>query len=123
MITRKDQTAHDPTESAPPACWERESQVPCLRLEMPSGETHIVSYVHFLAASIQPAKNAIETLRISFSAYQIEIDGHGLRELLLTLQDLAVKWIRTAPERHRGVIDCDSGVISDIRITDMADER
>ena len=123
MITRKDQTTHDPTGSAPPTCWQREGQAPCLRLELPSGETHVIPYAHFLTASIQPAKNAIETLCISFSICQIEIDGHGLRELLLTLEDLAVKWIRTAPERYRGVIGRDSGVISDIRITDLRDER
>jgi len=79
MITRKDQTAHDPTGNTPPACWQRESQVPCLRLELPSGETHIVSYAHFLAAYLHPNKEAPEMLRISFSAYHIEIDGHGLR--------------------------------------------
>jgi hypothetical protein len=123
MITRKDQTAHDPTGSAQPACWQRESQVSCLRLELPSGETQIISYAHFLAASFQPGKDAVETLRISFSAYQVEIVGHGLRELLQTLQDLAVKWIRTAPERYRGAIGGDSGMISEIRIINLADER
>jgi hypothetical protein len=123
MITRKDQTAHDPTGNTPPACWQRESQVPCLRLELPSGETQIISYAHFLAASLRPPKDTLETLCICFSSHEIEIDGHGLRELLLTLQDLAVKSIRTTPERYRGVIGQDSEVISDIRITDLADER
>jgi hypothetical protein len=123
MITRKDQTTHTLTGSAPPTCWLREAQAACLRLELPSGETHIISYAHFLAASLQPAKDTLETLSICFSSHQIEIDGHGLRELLLTLQDLAVKWIRATPESYRGVIGQDSGVISDIRIADLADER
>ena len=123
MITHKDQPTHSLIGSAPPACWQRESQTPCLLLELPSGETHIVSYTHFLAASLQPAKDNLETLSISFSRYQIEIDGQGLRELLLILQDLAVKWVRSVPERYRGVTGRDSGVISDIRITDLAEER
>jgi len=123
MITRKDQTTHTLTGSAPPTCWLREAQAACLRLELPSGETHIIPYTHFHAASLQPAKNAVETLCISFSAYEIEIDGHALNELLLTLQDLAVKWVRTVPECYRDAIGQDSGVISDIRITALADER
>lgn len=123
MITHKNQTTHDLTGSAPPACWQRESQAACLRLELPSGETHIISYAHFLAASLRPAKNPLETLRISFSGYYVEIDGHGLSELLLTLQELAVKWVRTLPERYRHVIGGDSGMVSDIRITDLANER
>ncbi|MGA3171762.1 MAG: hypothetical protein ABSE62_12200 [Chthoniobacteraceae bacterium] len=123
MITRKDQTTHDRTEGTLPDCWQRESQPACLRLELPSGETHILSYSHFLAASFRPGKNAPETLSISFSACQVEIDGHGLRELLLTLEDLAVKWVRTVPERFRGAIGGDSGMVADIRITNLANER
>ena len=123
MITRKSQTTQELIRSAPPVCWQREAQVACLRLELPSGETHIVSYTHFLTASLRPAKDTHETLCISFSSYQIEIDGQGLRELLLILEDLAVKWVCTVPERYRGVTGRDSGVISDIRITALADER
>jgi len=123
MITRKTQTTHELTGSAPPVCWQREAQAACLRLELPSGETHIISYAHFHTASLQPAKNAAEMICISFSAYEIEIDGHGLKELLLTLEDLAVKWIRTAPERYRDVAQENSGVILDIRIKDLVDDR
>jgi len=123
MITRKDQTTHTLTGSAPPTCWLREGQAACLRLELPSGQTQIISYAHFIAASLQPAKDTLETLSICFSSHQIEIDGHGLRELLLTLHDLALKCIRATPESYRGVIGQDSGVISDIRIADLADER
>ena len=123
MITRKDQTTHTLTGSAPPTCWLREAQAACLRLELPSGETQIISYAHFHAASLPPAKDTLETLSICFSSHRIEIDGHRLRELLLCLEDMAVKWIRTTPERYRGAIGQDIDVISDIRITVLADER
>ena len=66
MITRKDQTTHTRPEALPPTCWQREAQAACLRLELPSGETHIISYAHFLAASLQPAKDTLETLSFPF---------------------------------------------------------
>jgi len=109
--------SRDLTAPVQPACWQREAQAACLRLELPSGETHILSYAHFLAACLRRGDSVPETLCISFSGHEIEIDGHGLRELLLSLQDLAVKWVRTAPERFRGLVGDDSGVVSNIRIT------
>jgi len=123
MITRKDQTTHDRTEGTLPDCWQRESQPACLRLELPSGETYVLPYSHFLAASFRPGKNAPETLSITFSGYQVEINGHGLRGLLLTLEELAVKWVRAAPERYCSAIGGESGMVSDIRITHLENEK
>ena len=109
--------SRDSTASTAPACWQREPQVSCLRLELPSGETHILSNQQFLAACLRPGERVPETLCISFSCHEIEIDGHGLRDLLLALQSFEVKWVRTAPERYRNLVGGDSGMVSSIRVT------
>src|SRR6059058_4204007 len=41
-----------------------------------------------------------EILRLTFSSHDVEIAGRNLRALLLALQDFAVKWLRSMPERY-----------------------
>jgi len=103
--------------SAIPACWQREAPSACLRVELPSGEVHLFSYQHFVTASLQPADGGVEAVRITFSSHELHFEGRGLRELLLGLQDFAVKWLRTAPDRYRTLPVNAEGIISAIRIT------
>jgi len=58
-----------------------------------------------------------ETLRLVLSNHEVEIAGRNLRELLLALQDFAVKWVRTAPERYQTLAAGDAAMVSSIRIT------
>jgi hypothetical protein len=51
-----------------------------------------------------------------FSSHDVELRGRNLRTLLLTLQDFAVKWLRTVPERYEDLETGDSGVITGIQI-------
>jgi hypothetical protein len=97
MRARSTTTAPD---SVTPTCWQREAPSACLRVEMPSGELHLFSYQHFVTASLQRSATGIETLRIDFSDHELQIEGRGLRDLLLGLQDFAVKWLRPAPGRY-----------------------
>ena len=103
-------------ETAPPACWLREAQAACLLLELPSGKKHILAYAHFVAASLERGEKVSETLRITFTGFDIEIDGHRMTELLLNLQDLAVKWVRTVPAHYLSWAGDNSAVVTDIRV-------
>lgn len=107
--------ANDPP--AAPVCWQREAPSACLRVELPSGDIHLFSYQHFITAALTRTNAETETLRLCFSGHDVEVAGRGLRELLLELQDFAVKWVRTAPERYRGLTVKSSGTISAIRIS------
>jgi hypothetical protein len=60
-----------------------------------------------------------ETLRLTFSLHDVEIQGRNLRSLLLALQDFAVKWIRALPERYHALEQGENGVISSIRIHEV----
>jgi len=51
-----------------------------------------------------------------FSSHDVELQGRNLRTLLLALQDFAVKWLRTMPERYEGLETGDSGVITGIKV-------
>jgi hypothetical protein len=99
-----------------PACWQREAPTACLRVELPSGEIYLFAYQHFFTASLRRDESGTETLRICFSGHDIDIEGRGLRELLLGLQDFAVKWLRTAPERYSSLSDSRDGIVSTIHI-------
>ena len=103
------------TVQATPACWQREAPCPCLRIETSPNESHIFPYQHLVTASLTSAEQ-IETLRLSFSSHDVELQGRNLRALLLALQDFAVKWLRTMPERYQGLETGDGGVITGIQI-------
>ena len=110
-------TATEPQTSATPACWQREAPAACLRVELPSGEVHLFSYQHFVTASFQRDDAGGETVRITFSSHELDVEGRGLRELLLGLQDFAVKWLRTAPDRYHTLPVSADGIVTAIRIT------
>lgn len=98
-----------------PTCWQREAPSPCLRLEPTGGELHIFPFQHLVTASLARTDKG-ETLRLVLSNHEIEIAGRNLRELLLALQDFAVKWIRTAPERYHTLAAGDATMVLSIRI-------
>lgn len=103
------------TVSSVPACWQREAPCACLRIETSPRELHLFPYQHFVTASLHHGENA-ETLRLTFSLHDVEIQGRNLRALLLALQDFAVKWVRVMPERYHVLEPGENGVVSGIRI-------
>jgi hypothetical protein len=105
------------TVQATPACWQREAPCPCLRIETSPNESHVFPYQHLVSASLTHSEQA-ETLRLTFSLRDIEIQGRNLRGLLLALQDFSVKWIRAMPERYHVLEPGENGVVSSIRIHD-----
>jgi hypothetical protein len=86
---------------------------------MPSGELHLFSYQHFVTASLKRSEAGTETLHIAFSDHELQIEGQGLRDLLLGLQDFAVKWLRAAPGRYLPARA--DGVITAIQIVAAVD--
>ena len=103
------------TVQATPACWQREAPCACLRIETSPRESHLFPYQHLVTASLTSA-DQIETLRLLFSSHDVELQGRNLRTLLLALQDFAVKWLRTMPERYEDLETGDGGVITGIQI-------
>lgn len=103
------------TASSALACWQREAPCACLRIETSIIETHVLPYAHLISASLISAEDS-ETLRLAFSAHDVEIVGRNLRSLLLALQDFAVKWVRVMPERYRQLENGENGVVSRIRV-------
>jgi hypothetical protein len=103
---------------ATPACWQREAPCPSLRIEVSPNESHVFPYQHLVTASLTSAEQS-ETLRLLFSAHDVELQGRNLRTLLLALQDFAVKWIRAIPERYHTLEPGESGVVSTICIREV----
>jgi hypothetical protein len=103
------------TVQATPACWQREASCPCLRVETRANEMRLFPYQHLVNASLIDSEG-VETLRLAFSSHDVEIAGHNLRSLFLALQEFAVKWVRTMPERYEGLETGDGGVITGIQI-------
>jgi hypothetical protein len=45
------------------------------------------------------------------------VEGHNLRDLVLGIQDFAIKWRRPVPERYQSLAPSRDGVIVSVRIT------
>jgi len=103
------------TVSSGPVCWQREAPCACLRIEISPRESHLFPYQHLVTASLSQSDEA-ETLRLTFSLHDVEIEGCNLRALLLAIQEFAVKWVRAVPERYHQLAAGEAGVISRIRI-------
>jgi hypothetical protein len=75
----------------------------------------VFPYQHLVTASLARVGET-ETLCLSFSSHDVELQGHNLRGLLLALQDFAVKWVRAMPERYHALEADEKGVVSSIRV-------
>jgi len=103
---------------ATPACWQREAPCPCLRIETSPRESHLFPYQHLVTASLSQSDEA-ETLRLTFSLHDVEIEGRNLRALLLAIQEFAVKWVRVMPERYHQLETGENALVSRICIHEV----
>lgn len=108
-------STHDTAHAIAPTCWQREARPACLRIETDDGNMHLFPYQNFVTASLIRGNAESEALRLTFASHDIEIAGRNLRELLLALQELAVKWVRPAAERYHELTG-EGGTISAISI-------
>ena len=109
-------TSIDPTTPTAPVCWQRESATACLRIELESSEIHLLPYNHLISARLTLGTGGTESLQITFSAHEVQIEGHNLRDLLLGIQDFAIKWLRAVPEKYGAVAPIREGVVTSIRV-------
>jgi hypothetical protein len=109
-------SSHEIAPPTTPACWQREARPACLRIETAEGVMHLFPYQNFVTAVLTRGSAESDTLRMTFASHDIEIAGRNLRELLLALQEFAVKWMRPAAERYHELAG-QGGTISAIRIT------
>ena len=107
----------EPPPATTPICWQRETTSACLRIELPNGEIHILPYAHLVSAHFTKSKDDTETLRLIFSTHEIQIEGHDLRDLLLGIQDFAIKWLRPVPERYVEIASTKAGIITKICVS------
>jgi hypothetical protein len=85
-----------------------------LRVEISGTESRLFPYQQFVAASLVH-ENGADVLRLAFSSHDVEITGRNLRELLVALQEFAVKWVRTVPERYQTtMVPTEQGMVSRI---------
>ena len=87
-------------------------------MEISDTEAHIFPYQQLVTASLIH-ENAVDVLHLAFSSHDIEITGRNLRELLVGLQDLSVKWLRAVPNRYHDFRVAQSATITDVRISSV----
>lgn len=114
MKNRTSTATESPTATVP-ICWQREASSACLRIELLNGEIHLFPYTHLAVARLVPSAGETETLQLIFSTHEVQIEGHNFRDLVLGIQDFAIKWLRAVPEKYASVNSRD-GVISAIRV-------
>ncbi|MEP6672444.1 MAG: hypothetical protein ABJF10_24985 [Chthoniobacter sp.] len=98
-----------------PACWHRERNRNCLRIEASAGDTFIFPYPHLVAAHHQRSGNS-ETLRISFPNHEVTLTGRQLGEIASALQDLSVDWVKALPARYQSLAEMDGASVTQIEV-------
>jgi hypothetical protein len=98
-----------------PACWRRERDCVCLRVEPKPGESFLFPYQHFTVAHHACSDDG-EMLEISFSTHDLVLHGRNLSDIARALQGLGVEWIATAPKRYESLPESDSVLITRIEI-------
>jgi hypothetical protein len=85
---------------------------------MSAREMHVLPYAHLISASLISGGDS-DTLRLTFSAHDVEISGRNLRALLLALQEFSVKWIRAMPNRYQLLEAGENGAVLRIHVREL----
>ena len=112
---RESATSRAGTSDRVPACWSRERDRTCLRIERLEGGTFILPYQHFVVAHL-PREGDDEVLSISFASHQVRVEGRHLEEVVEALQEYAVDWIAPMPMRYASLREGDSAMIAKLEI-------
>lgn len=113
--TKESAHSRSATQERVPACWGRQRDRDCLRIETCEGETFILPYQHFVLAHLQ-RQSADEILTISFASHQLRLEGRHLEEILAALQEYGVDWIASTPARYETLAEGDSAMIAKLEI-------
>ena len=97
-------------------CWNKDAQAQCLRVES-GDEVFVFPYAHLLSVRLAREKNR-EILEISFSTHTVQVSGRNLRELLPSLQKLALEWVREAPVRYAALACQEAVFIESIEVAE-----
>jgi len=88
-------------------------------VEISKTESHLFPYQQLITASLAH-ENTEDVLRLAFSSHDVEITGRNLRELLVALQEFAVKWLRAVPDPYQlTMAPTEQGMVSRICIKAM----
>lgn len=104
MAIKKDITDRKPPRDRGGLCWRTFSrnQRGVLRIELRSGHTHLLPYMHWVHAHLEKVDGK-EELSIQFSSHEVRIEGQNLRDCLLELQASNVELLREIPEHIRPI--------------------
>ncbi|MCI0538013.1 MAG: hypothetical protein L0Z50_22585 [Verrucomicrobiales bacterium] len=82
------------------SCWKKDERAQCLRVETGSGEQYLFPYGYFHEARFSTSGDD-ETLELLFSSGSrvIRIQGSGLEDLWVALQNLSVACVKSLPQR------------------------
>jgi conjugative relaxase-like TrwC/TraI family protein len=97
------------------ACWRRERDCVCLRVEPKPGESFLFPYQHFTVAHHACSDDG-EKLEVSFSTHDLVLHGRNLSDIARALQEFGIEWIAVAPERYESLRESDSVLITRIEI-------
>jgi hypothetical protein len=78
-----------------------------LRVELRSGKTFLLPYMHWGHAHLEKVDGR-EELTIKFHSHEVRIEGQNLRELLLELQASNVELLRELPKRDEPRLDTEA---------------
>lgn len=82
------------------SCWKKDERAQCLRVETSSAEQFLFPYGYFHEARFATSGDE-ETIELLFSSESrtVRIEGRGLEDVWLALQNLSVAWVKPLPQR------------------------
>ena len=108
-------TPRPATSDSDRACWRRERDCTCLKLDAAADETFVFPYQHLLSAQ-HTRMSGDETLKLLFGTHEVVISGRRLDEIVAALQDLAVERISAVPLRYRELPQGEGAWVTGIEI-------
>jgi hypothetical protein len=84
------------SKKEPSPCWTRAENVTFLRIELDSGEIHLLPYIQISHGHLLRT-NDLHTLDIHFDDHTLHIKGHSLLPLLLAVQKNSLESVKASP--------------------------
>ena len=106
------------SESNEIQCWGENPNAQMLRVELRDGSLNLYPYAWLERVQFSPTEEA-DSVTLFFNRQSVCITGKKLRELVTSLQRMAIEWVKERSERFNSIGSIDGAWVERIQIVEL----
>ncbi|MEI6715769.1 MAG: hypothetical protein WCO60_18605 [Verrucomicrobiota bacterium] len=125
MIRNHQSETHSTKSSASKnsvGCWMESQRHHAVRFELDDQRFFIFPFTYFIVAEFSTSDGTDE-LKLTFSSYEIRINGRDLRELAIGFQKQTVEWVKVIPATYAALVPTGAPLVLSITVKALTEDE